>query len=543
MTADKKLLQLVPRPLLDDLVAGRWLPIVGAGLSMNAVVPGASGNLPNWKELGDEVAKDLPPGHSVGEPIENLSAYEYAYGRQKLVGRIGQALKVGSAVPGKVHRAFCSIPFEVVVTTNVEQLLETEYRSRHGAVLAMIEEQQLRLTNPYGAPVLVKLHGDLHHPSSLVLTESDYDSVVSNRPVMMTWLANQLIHRTGVLIGYSLEDADFRQVLVNLKSRLGSVPPDLYVLEVGADAVRVDRYERRGVRVINLPKTRRGYAILEDFFEALYEYWTQQFPKLLTGTTASVRALLRAGERTETAVLFVVDNDSLSLYDEFVFPSLIGRGFVPLTIQDVSHPPGYRVATLEALLRVAGLVVLDNIEPAESASIKAINALGDARVLRIRESLGLPESEASAAPMRPENTEDWPAFGMALADFLFARSSIIQEQGRPNTSRATNFESLRASNDLLSAVILGFVDIERRLASLAERDGMYKSPSRPLGLRQLLDYAVERYDLALPIEDVQNLTRARNELVHGKGAPSQQALGQLATQIQSILLRLEGIGA
>jgi hypothetical protein len=28
-----------PKPLLDDLVAGRWLPIVGAGFSRNAVLP------------------------------------------------------------------------------------------------------------------------------------------------------------------------------------------------------------------------------------------------------------------------------------------------------------------------------------------------------------------------------------------------------------------------------------------------------------------------------------------------------------------------
>jgi hypothetical protein len=31
-------LKYFPKPLLNDLVAGRWLPVVGAGMSRNAVV-------------------------------------------------------------------------------------------------------------------------------------------------------------------------------------------------------------------------------------------------------------------------------------------------------------------------------------------------------------------------------------------------------------------------------------------------------------------------------------------------------------------------
>ena len=28
-----------PKPVLDDLVNGKWLPVIGAGMSLNAVVP------------------------------------------------------------------------------------------------------------------------------------------------------------------------------------------------------------------------------------------------------------------------------------------------------------------------------------------------------------------------------------------------------------------------------------------------------------------------------------------------------------------------
>ena len=41
----------VPKPLLDDLVQGRVLPIVGAGMSRNALVPDGM-EMPLWDDLG-----------------------------------------------------------------------------------------------------------------------------------------------------------------------------------------------------------------------------------------------------------------------------------------------------------------------------------------------------------------------------------------------------------------------------------------------------------------------------------------------------------
>jgi hypothetical protein len=42
-----KYLSVFPKPLLDDLVAGRWLPMVGAGFSRNAIIP-PSKKMPLW---------------------------------------------------------------------------------------------------------------------------------------------------------------------------------------------------------------------------------------------------------------------------------------------------------------------------------------------------------------------------------------------------------------------------------------------------------------------------------------------------------------
>ncbi len=44
-------LKHLPKPLVEDLLAGRWLPIVGAGFSRNARVPRGK-KMPLWNDLG-----------------------------------------------------------------------------------------------------------------------------------------------------------------------------------------------------------------------------------------------------------------------------------------------------------------------------------------------------------------------------------------------------------------------------------------------------------------------------------------------------------
>lgn len=44
-------LKYFPKPLLNDLVARRWLPVIGAGMSRNAVVTSGR-HVPLWGELG-----------------------------------------------------------------------------------------------------------------------------------------------------------------------------------------------------------------------------------------------------------------------------------------------------------------------------------------------------------------------------------------------------------------------------------------------------------------------------------------------------------
>jgi hypothetical protein len=129
-------------------------------------------------------------------------------------------LRINDAQPGEAHRAFCSVTFKTVVTTNFDLLLERQYAGLQRPCLPIIDEVQLSLPNPYEGPTLIKLHGGVHHPERLALTEADYDIFLAKYPLFATYLSSLLIANTAVLVGYSLEDPDLRQLLAIIRERL-----------------------------------------------------------------------------------------------------------------------------------------------------------------------------------------------------------------------------------------------------------------------------------------------------------------------------------
>ena len=173
-----KYLNAFPKPVLRDLILGRWLPVVGAGLSRNANVPSGK-KVPLWNDLGEALANELDDFTPNG-PLDAISAYQHEFGRAKLIERLTELLLVRDAQPGKAHHEFCSIPFDIVCTTNLDFLLERAYDAIPRYVYPVIDEDQLAISVERPSTLLLKAHGDLRHPGRLVVTEADYDGFLAS---------------------------------------------------------------------------------------------------------------------------------------------------------------------------------------------------------------------------------------------------------------------------------------------------------------------------------------------------------------------------
>ena len=350
----------LPIGLRRALAGGRWLPLVGAGLSANAAT--ADGRSPpTWNGLGRELACELSV--EMVNPLDVLSAVQASYDRTYLVNRLAEALLVDDAAPGTVHRAFAQLPFDMVVTTNVDFLLEQAYQEHRRPCVPLIGESQLGIPRRPEATYLLKFHGDLYHPNELVITEDDYDGYVQRHPVLTTFLSFWFLNREPVLIGYSLDDPDLREILAMLRERLGRMSPAVWAILSTDPYGEEAKFARRGLKPIVLepnPEADRS-AVLAAFFGELRALWEDQLAwRLRAPSDATTAELRRASGISPQLALFVASRSTLALYRDFVFPSVPQSGLIPVGVDDVrTEDRGMAPMAIDIALSRAAVVVYD----------------------------------------------------------------------------------------------------------------------------------------------------------------------------------------
>ncbi len=259
----------IPQPLLDDIAAGKCLPFVGAGFSLNAKLPSGA-KMPDWQELTEVLAQAAGVSPKQSGPAV-ASEYERRFGRVQLIEAIRDALHSDSIEPGEAHSAFASLPFDTIYTTNFDLLLEEACGLIRKPYRSLVGELQLPF---HGGPLstnIVKMHGDLRHEEHVVVTQDDYDRFLECYPVISTHLSAMLITRTAMFLGYSLTDPDFSHIRKVVRSRLGKFQRMSYIIQFNQSVKSMGKMLDEHLHVINL-KLRRGEihgVVLAEFFRQI----------------------------------------------------------------------------------------------------------------------------------------------------------------------------------------------------------------------------------------------------------------------------------
>ena len=542
-----KYLPYFPKPILDDLVTGKWLPVVGAGMSLNAALPSGK-KMPLWDDLSEALTDELVD-YSPSSVLDGISAYEHEFDRARLVERLSELLLIRDAQPGIAHKEFCTIPFDIVCTTNFDFLLERQYDATPQFVYPVVDEEQLSIGAGNAGTLLLKLHGDLRHPSRLVVTEADYDGFLANYPLLATYLASQLITKTAVFVGYSLEDPDFRQIRHVVSDRLGRTRRKAYTLAVNARPAEIARWERRGVKVINLPGTRQKYGeVLAATFKELREYVRENVVAVSKVTEEEpLRELLLPRDAPTRLCFFSLPLELLPFYRDRVFPAVQDAGFVPVTADDVITPGDSVSAKIDMLIDRSSVMVVEITSSWTRAEYRmALARLKEAQpdtaqrkqlqlivVTTEHEHASRTEVDGVRVVLRPNVvSEDPEEFVQELAEAL--RTISAEAGGR----RQAEPERLLAAKEYRAAVISAMTLLESRL-----REHLNKSPwpqlRNPMSMRSLLGIAREQ-----EILDHQHATkldgwmRIRNEVVHSSTDVSRARAAEIVHGVLDLVARL-----
>src|SRR6266576_1273698 len=145
---------------------------------------------PSGSELSKHLAglSDYPE-----EDVTNLQRVSLHFefrangSRSALVEEIKKRVAARGVVPSPALRMLASLPFPIIITTNYDHLFDQALRQAKTSddtlkdPLVLVYDPDLKrapdfapLDHTEEKPILVKLHGDIDRPQSIVITEEDY---------------------------------------------------------------------------------------------------------------------------------------------------------------------------------------------------------------------------------------------------------------------------------------------------------------------------------------------------------------------------------
>lgn len=104
-----------------------------------------------------------------------------------------------------------------IVTTNYDPLFERAYGDR---IVVVSRDDDLPASTEYpDKTILLKIHGDISHPDSIVITSEDYNKFDADT-IIWSKIRSLLAEYSVVFIGYSLHDSNVEKMLHGIYTRL-----------------------------------------------------------------------------------------------------------------------------------------------------------------------------------------------------------------------------------------------------------------------------------------------------------------------------------
>lgn len=190
----------LPIDLIDAVARRSALLFAGAGMSLQAGLPSAYA----FTEHLLSKIRDVDPTY--GRAAHGGDFNDVATDLNRLVGTHGlrvavdQLMGVEAVVGSSASQRTAVRAFDLVLTTNYDTLLE---RADENSRLVVVSEE---IQHDLPRAALVKLHGTMGNPESLVVTKEDLRAHGDRRRRLIAAIKHELSTRPVVVVGSSLRD-------------------------------------------------------------------------------------------------------------------------------------------------------------------------------------------------------------------------------------------------------------------------------------------------------------------------------------------------
>lgn len=243
MTADGQQPPIV-NEISELLASYKLVPFIGAGVSRRHL--GLAG-----AELAQALATEI--GEPLETPLANVSdLYAARRGSDAFIAFLRERLLVDDLDEQKApgHRLLLSLGPNLVYTTNQDNIFELTALKYGRPYRRVVTIDDLSAAIP-GEPLLIKFHGDLEVPASLVFGDQSYrDRMAEPDHPLNIKLRADLLGKRLLFIGYSLRDENVAKLLEAVRKAFrGSLPPS-YLLAFDDDPELSAAAEAFGIKLV-----------------------------------------------------------------------------------------------------------------------------------------------------------------------------------------------------------------------------------------------------------------------------------------------------
>lgn len=202
--------------LVDEIREQRVILFVGSGIS-------AGLGLPTWQDFIGRLGKDV--GFEPDEFLDLSSDFRslaefYRLEKQSLddlCRKMAREWNVGDEqlAASRTHELIVRLGFPIVYTTNYDHLLERAFALQGKRFNKVVTARDLARIDA-ALPTIVKFHGDLDDPASMVLAETDYLRRLAFEQPLDLKLTADAFGNAVLFIGYSVSDINLRVLLYRL---------------------------------------------------------------------------------------------------------------------------------------------------------------------------------------------------------------------------------------------------------------------------------------------------------------------------------------
>ncbi|MCA1695032.1 MAG: SIR2 family protein, partial [Actinobacteria bacterium] len=134
--------------------------------------------------------------------------------------------------PTPSHEALVALGLALIYTTNYDELIEDAYLDAGLPIRVSADEAGFKAhAAQHPQRHLVKLHGSIDRPDTIVLTRNDYSRARSSRREMLGHLRHELANASFLFVGFSLSDPNFNLLHDEIRESLGMLAPVSYTVQ------------------------------------------------------------------------------------------------------------------------------------------------------------------------------------------------------------------------------------------------------------------------------------------------------------------------